>query len=132
MADARGAEGAGRYPALAGNPRLASKLYPVQVVLQGRHGMPPFAAYLDDTQVAAVVNYVRTNFGNTWRDAVTTEEVRTMRPSKMSVAAAVVAAAMTGAQAGELARHRTPGSDFPILMAVEVPAGYKTVYLSGV
>jgi len=31
-----------------------------------------------------------------------------------------------------LVRHRTPGSDFPILMAVEVPPTCKTVYLSGV
>ncbi|MEO8007756.1 MAG: RidA family protein [Betaproteobacteria bacterium] len=44
------------------------------------------------------------------------------------------AAAPTSASAnpGELVRHRTPGSDFPILMAVEVPPGYKTIYLSGV
>ena len=33
--------------------------------------------------------------------------------------------------AGDLVRHKIPGSDFPILMAVEVPAGYKTIYLSG-
>ena len=80
MADARGAEGAGRYPALAGNPRLAARTYPVHVVLNGRHGMPPFAAWLDDAQVAAVVNHVRSNFGNTFTDVVTPEEVRGMRP----------------------------------------------------
>lgn len=70
MADAKGAEGAGRYPALAGNPRLASSLYPVQVVLEGKHGMPPFGPFLDDAQVAAVVNHVRTHFGNAFKDDV--------------------------------------------------------------
>ena len=41
-------------------------------------------------------------------------------------------AAGTYSMAGELVRHKLPDSDFPILMAVEVPAGYKTIYLSGV
>jgi len=134
MADAKGAEGAGRYPALAGNPRLAANTYPVQVVLQGRHGMPAFGPFLDDSQVAGVVNYVRTHFGNTFSDAVTPEDVKKMRPQRLAAAALVAAATTTAtpAAAGDLVRHRTPGSDFPILMAVEVPAGYKTIYLSGV
>ena len=134
MADAKGAEGAGRYPALAGNPRLAANTYPVQVVLQGRHGMPAFGPFLDDSQVAGVVNYVRTHFGNTYSDTVTPEDVKTMRPQRLAAAALVAAATTTTtpAAAGDLVRHRTPGSDFPILMAVEVPAGYKTIYLSGV
>jgi enamine deaminase RidA (YjgF/YER057c/UK114 family)/cytochrome c5 len=134
MAEAKGAEGAGRYPALAGNPRLAANTYPVQVVLEGRHGMPAFGPLLDDTQVAGVVNYVRTHFGNTFSDAVTSEDVKKMRPQTIAAAALVAAATTTTtpAAAGDLVRHRTPGSDFPILMAVEVPAGYKTIYLSGV
>ena len=133
MADAKGAEGAGRYPALAGNPRLAANTYPVQVVVQGLHGMPAFGPFLDDSQVAGVVNYVRTHFGNTFSDAVTPEDVKKMRPQSLAAAAVVAAAtATTPALAGDLVRHRTPGSDFPILMAVEVPAGYKTIYLSGV
>src|SRR6187549_3457327 len=41
MPDAKGAEGAGRYPALAGNPRLSSGTYPVYVVMNGMNGMPP-------------------------------------------------------------------------------------------
>jgi enamine deaminase RidA (YjgF/YER057c/UK114 family) len=49
-----------------------------------------------------------------------------------TLAALLLAAAGASATAGDLVRHKTPGSDFPILMAVEVPAGYKTVYLSGV
>lgn len=35
------------------------------------------------------------------------------------------------AAAQELTRHPIPDSDFPILQAVEVPAGMTTVYLSG-
>lgn len=31
----------------------------------------------------------------------------------------------------DLIRHKIPGSDFPISLAVEVPAGKTTVYLSG-
>jgi enamine deaminase RidA (YjgF/YER057c/UK114 family) len=31
----------------------------------------------------------------------------------------------------QLLRVKNPGSTFPILQAVEVPAGYKTIYLSG-
>ena len=35
------------------------------------------------------------------------------------------------ALAQEVVRHKLPGSDFPIALAVEVPAGKKVVYLSG-
>jgi enamine deaminase RidA (YjgF/YER057c/UK114 family) len=35
------------------------------------------------------------------------------------------------AVAQDVIRHRTPGSNFPIAAAVEVPAGKTTVYLSG-
>jgi mono/diheme cytochrome c family protein len=34
---------------------------------------------LSDDQVAAVVNYVRTHFGNNYQDAVTAEDVKTAR-----------------------------------------------------
>jgi enamine deaminase RidA (YjgF/YER057c/UK114 family) len=33
--------------------------------------------------------------------------------------------------AADVVRHKLPGSDFPIALAVEVPAGKKVVYLSG-
>lgn len=46
--------------------------------------------------------------------------------------AALLATCATHGLAADVVRHRTPGSDFPILMAVEVPSGYKTIYLSGV
>jgi len=78
MPDARGAHGAGAYPALAGNVRLASASYPITTVLHGRNGMPAFAE-LDDAQVAAVVGYVRTHFGNGFADAVTPEDVARLR-----------------------------------------------------
>lgn len=47
----------------------------------------------------------------------------------IALAAAILAAAPAAAQ--EVVRHRTPGSNFPIAMAVEVPAGATTVMVSG-
>jgi enamine deaminase RidA (YjgF/YER057c/UK114 family) len=55
-----------------------------------------------------------------------------MKPLLRNGAALLLAGAAMAAPAGELTRHKLPGSDFPILMAVEVPTGYKTIYLSGV
>jgi mono/diheme cytochrome c family protein len=79
MPDAKGAIGAGAYPALAGNPRLAAAIYPITVVLQGQRAMPPFGESLSDEQVANVINYVRTNFGNHYRDTVTPAAVAARR-----------------------------------------------------
>jgi mono/diheme cytochrome c family protein len=76
MPDGKGAQGAGAYPALAGNPRLASSLYPVAILLNGKNGMPQFARFFDDAQIAAVVNYVRTHFGNNYADAVSAADVK--------------------------------------------------------
>ncbi len=73
-----GGEGQGRaYPPLAGNGSLsaASAVNPVRMVLQGGfapstagnprpYGMPPFAHALNDAEVAAVVSYLRTSWGN--------------------------------------------------------------------
>lgn len=81
MPDGRGAIGAGSYPALAGNAKLEYPAYPVTIVLNGLHGMPGFAGQLDDAQVAAVVNWVRTNLGNGYAaDPATPEAVKTARP----------------------------------------------------
>ena len=52
---------------------------PLEVV-NGSKGMPPFGALLDDEQVAAVVNYVRSHFGNSYPDSVSPADVRSMRP----------------------------------------------------
>jgi mono/diheme cytochrome c family protein len=79
MADARGAAGAGAYPALAGNAHLASADYAIGVVVNGRKGMPAFGSLLDDTQVAEVVAYVRTHFGNAYAGPVTPAAVKTAR-----------------------------------------------------
>jgi len=79
MADAKGATGAGTYPSLAKNPNLAAGGYPVYVILHGLNGMPPIGGMMTDQQVADVVNYVRTHFGNRYKDAVTPGDVKSVR-----------------------------------------------------
>jgi mono/diheme cytochrome c family protein len=79
MAEATGASGAGTYPSLAGNRNLAASGYAVTLVLHGRRGMPSFADMMNDDQVAALVNYLRTHFGNNYSDVVTAEDVRDAR-----------------------------------------------------
>lgn len=79
MADARGAEGAGRYPALASNPRLTAAGHVIHMVLKGQKGMPGFGDNLSDQQVADVVNYVRTHFGNRFAGDVTPAQVQAAR-----------------------------------------------------
>lgn len=80
MPDGRGAVGAGHYPTLASNPKLASSAYPVAMILNGRGAMPTFGFMLSDEQVADVVNYVRTHFGNAYADALKPEDVKAFRP----------------------------------------------------
>ncbi|GAB2574209.1 c-type cytochrome [Dyella jejuensis] len=90
MPDAKGAVGAGTYPALAGDPRLVSAPYMAAVILFGRHDMPSFEttpasirnydAKLSDAQIAEVVNYVRTHFGNHYTDSISAAEVAAMHP----------------------------------------------------
>jgi mono/diheme cytochrome c family protein len=80
MPDGRGATGAGTYPSLAGNRNLEAGGYPVYLVVRGQRAMPPVGAMMSDDQVAAVVNYVRTHFGNDYKDAVTAEDVKVVRP----------------------------------------------------
>ncbi len=80
MPQGQGAQGAGFYPPLAKNVRLAAGQYPVYVILNGLHGMPPFDHRLNDQQVADVVNYIRTHFGNAYPDAITAQEVKKLRP----------------------------------------------------
>jgi mono/diheme cytochrome c family protein len=80
MPDGKGAAGAGTYPSLAGNKNLEAGGYPVYVVVRGQRAMPSFGAMMSDDQVAAVVNYLRTHFGNDYKDAVTAEDVKVVRP----------------------------------------------------
>jgi mono/diheme cytochrome c family protein len=86
MSHGEGAVGAGHYPKLAGDPTLASWRYVALTVLQGRNNMPAFSAplqlvwegptaHLSDAQVADVVNYVRSHFGNSYRERVTADDV---------------------------------------------------------
>lgn len=79
MADAKGAKGAGQYPALAENPRLAAAAYPVYVVTYGQKAMPAFGGLLSDKQIATVVNYVRTHFGNDYDADASADDVSKIR-----------------------------------------------------
>jgi mono/diheme cytochrome c family protein len=79
-ASCHGAQGLGKpphYPPLAGNQsiQMSSSVNPIRMVLNGGfppgtagnprpYGMPPFAQTLSDDEVAAVVTYIRTAWGN--------------------------------------------------------------------
>jgi mono/diheme cytochrome c family protein len=86
MPQGEGAVGAGHYPRLAGDPSLVSWQYAALIVLNGRNDMPAFGAppdliwdgptvHLSDAQVTDVVNYVRSHFGNKYKDPATEAEV---------------------------------------------------------
>ena len=86
MPQAQGAIGAGFYPKLAGDKKLVSWQFAALTVLAGRNGMPSFglpadqvletrSTHLSDAQVADVVNYIRTHFGNTYASRVTAKQV---------------------------------------------------------
>ena len=92
MAEAEGAVGAGHFPALARDPRLASAAYVTAIVLNGRADMPAFRprpdytelealdhVTLSDAQIAAVINFVRSHFGNHYRDRISAAEVKAVR-----------------------------------------------------
>jgi mono/diheme cytochrome c family protein len=78
--DGKGAVGAAAYPALAGDNNLASAAYVESVLLNGLRGMPPLGRLMSDDQVADVVNYVRSHFGNAYDDALSAADVRAVRP----------------------------------------------------
>jgi mono/diheme cytochrome c family protein len=79
-ASCHGANGDGKppeYPPLTGNQsiQMASAVNPIRMVLNGGfppgtagnptpYGMPPLAQYLSDDELAAVVTYIRTAWGN--------------------------------------------------------------------
>ena len=75
MPGGKGAVGAAGFPALATNPRLGSAAYPIVLVVKGRAAMPGFTDMLSPAQIAAVVTYIRTNFGNNYPTPVTAAEV---------------------------------------------------------
>lgn len=75
MANAKGAVGAGRIAALAGDTNLKYAEYPIGVVTGGKGAMPWFRGQLTDQQIADVVTYVRTHFGNNYKAPVTVAQV---------------------------------------------------------
>jgi len=79
MPQGEGAKGAGTYPSLALNKKLEAGGYAVYLVVNGQRGMPPFGEMMSDGQIAEVVNYVRTHFGNNFTDAVTAADVKQVR-----------------------------------------------------
>ena len=79
MPGGRGAIGAGAFPKLAGNAKLSVAGYPIYMVLNGHGGMPWFNGVLSDAQIASVVTFVRTSFGNEYKDAVTAADVAAAR-----------------------------------------------------
>ena len=78
MANAGGGEGAGKIPALAKNGALEAAGYPIMVVTGGKGAMPWFRGQLSDQQIADVINYVRSHFGNRYRDKVTPAMIEEM------------------------------------------------------
>jgi mono/diheme cytochrome c family protein len=90
MPDGRGATGAGHYPALAGDRALLSAQFMALTLIEGRRNMPAFGGKsqegfsymvptLDDEQIAAVTNYVRTHFGNRFKGTISAAEVKALR-----------------------------------------------------
>jgi mono/diheme cytochrome c family protein len=77
--DAKGAVGAGAYPSLVADDKLASTGFMLAVLLRGLKGMPPVGDMMNDAQVADVVNYVRTHFGNAYPDAMSAADVAAAR-----------------------------------------------------
>lgn len=75
MSNAMGGVGAGRITALAKDPNLEYPEYPISVVTGGKGAMPWFRGQLTDQQIADVIGYVRTNFGNRYKSKVTAEMV---------------------------------------------------------
>ena len=69
----------GAFPALAGNAFVQGPAQdPATVLLRGRGGMPDFSASLSDADMAAVLTYVRTSWGNS-ADALTEQQVAALR-----------------------------------------------------
>jgi mono/diheme cytochrome c family protein len=78
QSDAKGAVGAGSYPSLA-DKNLDSADFMLSVLLGGLKGMPPVGDMMSDAQVADVINYVRTHFGNYYPGALSAVDVAAAR-----------------------------------------------------
>lgn len=78
----------GAFPALKGNTFVQGEADKViATVLTGRGGMPSFAQTLDDAQLADVLSYVRSAWGNR-ADAVEVAQVEAVRVTAKAQAAA--------------------------------------------
>lgn len=86
----------GAYPPLAGSEWLVNNPeVPVRIVLHGIQGpitvkgtsfnnaMPPFGDQLSDAEIAAVISYERSSFGN-HAPAITAQQVKTVRAATKS------------------------------------------------
>jgi mono/diheme cytochrome c family protein len=98
-ASCHGADGSGKppqYPPLAGNQsiEMESAVNSIRMVLNGGYppgtagnpmpyGMPPFAQLLSDNEVAAVVTYIRTSWGNRGT-AVSPQQANELRPAPLN------------------------------------------------
>jgi mono/diheme cytochrome c family protein len=98
-ASCHGLDGKGHpphYPPLAGNPSISmpSAVNPIRMVLNGGfppgtagnpmpYGMPPFAQALSDDEVAAVVTYIRTAWGNRG-SAVSAKDANALRSADLN------------------------------------------------
>jgi mono/diheme cytochrome c family protein len=51
-------------PKLAGDPMLSISQFVIAQILIGRGQMPPFGDKLSDNEIAAVAQYIRSNWGN--------------------------------------------------------------------
>jgi len=135
MPDGTGATGAGDYPSLNGNPNLEFASFAAYVVANGQGGMPALGSFLDDEQMVSMLTYLQTNLGNDYEPDATLQMVADSRPFVPEVELAEHEVAETSDAADSAAsgviRHPIPGSDFPILTAVEVPSDATLVYLSG-
>lgn len=79
LAGGEGASGAGAYPALKGDARLASTDYLLSVLLGGQHAMPALGRAMSDAQLADLVNYLQKTFVGAGDDAATPERAATAR-----------------------------------------------------
>jgi mono/diheme cytochrome c family protein len=62
-----------------GGEKLFGHVCAACVLLDGLRGMPPLGRMMSDEQVADVVNYVRTHFGNSYADALSPADVAAAR-----------------------------------------------------
>lgn len=79
MPDGMGAIGAGFYPKLAESDFVGSPEGVAQWIIHGYRAMPPLGAVVDDEQIAAIVNYLQTNLGNSYDGKFTAGEVADLR-----------------------------------------------------